>query len=134
MTRQRIESILVIEDDGAIRDTLVSILGDEGYRVRAASNGQEALDILSALSDVCLLLVDVTMPIMSGWDFLEAFEAGRHGWPAHRVVVFSAAGDAPKAAAQRGYNFLPKPFELDKFLQDVARFCATDLGGLEGSV
>src|SRR6266511_2943539 len=65
-------SILVVEDDEDIRDTIGEILENEGYEVALSENGQQALELLGGLSRPCLLLVDLIMPRMDGWELLKA--------------------------------------------------------------
>jgi CheY-like chemotaxis protein len=63
--------ILVVEDDADTRAGLVSFLEGEGFTVRGAANGREALDVLEgALVPPRLILLDLMMPVMDGWQFL----------------------------------------------------------------
>src|SRR2546423_11244266 len=61
--------ILVVEDDLDIREALTQILQEEGYAVRAAANGRDALDAASDGSVPSLILLDLMMPVMNGWEF-----------------------------------------------------------------
>src|SRR5207248_404280 len=64
--------VLVVEDDTDLRQTLASILELEGYRVRAAKDGREALAMLRGGYRPSLLLVDLIMPVMDGWELCDA--------------------------------------------------------------
>jgi CheY-like chemotaxis protein len=66
--------ILVVDDDEAVRDGTVECLTDEGYDVRAASNGREALELLETLRPE-LVIIDWRMPVMSGQEFLASLGA-----------------------------------------------------------
>src|SRR5687768_645517 len=66
------KGILVVEDDNDIRETVQQILELEGYQVFTAANGKEALDALEHIPHPCLILLDLMMPVMNGWQFLEA--------------------------------------------------------------
>ena len=62
-------SILVVEDDADIRETLVALLVDEGYEVTEAKNGRAAIELVRARLP-SLVLVDLRMPEMSGWEMI----------------------------------------------------------------
>ena len=62
------EYILIVEDDFDIREALTQILEEEGYAVREAANGREALDV-AARELPSLILLDLMMPVMNGWQF-----------------------------------------------------------------
>src|SRR6187549_1262395 len=86
--------ILVVEDDTDIRESLVEVLEDEGFGVRAAADGRQALDVLRAerpLPD--LILLDLMMPVMNGFQFREQqlSDAAFAGIP---VVVVTADANA----------------------------------------
>jgi CheY-like chemotaxis protein len=64
--------ILVIEDNADIRKLLMLTLESEGYCVVGAADGREGLDVLARISGLCLILLDLMMPVMNGWEFLRA--------------------------------------------------------------
>jgi CheY-like chemotaxis protein len=64
--------VLIVEDNADLRDSMGMLLEAEGYEVTAASNGKEALQYLSKGLSPCLILLDLMMPIMNGWEFREA--------------------------------------------------------------
>src|SRR3712207_6404701 len=91
--------LLVVEDDQDIRETLQQALELEGYQVSTAGNGKEALDILHLAdppSRPHLILLDLMMPIMDGWEFLEKARSTNllSGIP---VVIVSAAGERARS-------------------------------------
>jgi CheY-like chemotaxis protein len=111
-------TIVLIEDDDGIRETLAALLEDEGYNVAQASNGIEGLMRMSEANELCLVLLDLWMPLMNGWQLL--VEMRRDPVLAEvPVVVISAAGDqqAPAEAAA----FLRKPLKLEALLEAVAK-------------
>jgi len=71
---QNTKSILVVDDDEAIREVLKMSLEMEGYPVMTANNGKDALDILSKSPNQGLILLDLMMPVMNGWEFVEEFQ------------------------------------------------------------
>jgi CheY-like chemotaxis protein len=109
--------VLVVEDEEAIRLVLEAALADEGHDVRAARHGAEALDILQEW-DADLVLLDVMMPVLDGWGFLDE-RRRRELAPRARVVLVSASRGARETAAARGdvAAVVSKPFELDLLLE-----------------
>ena len=110
--------VLVVDDDPRIRDMLGGFLHDEGYGVRDAANGAEAL-ALSQSWRPDLIILDLMMPVMNGWQFVEAYgdQPGEHA----PIVVITAAGPgAIKSAEHLGAisAVLAKPLDLDE-LQSI---------------
>jgi CheY-like chemotaxis protein len=112
--------VLVVEDDADLRAAVAEILEGEGFEVHVAENGRDALDELGHMGrQPCLVLLDLMMPVMDGFAFMERFRAD----PALRqvpVVVFSASlKDPPEGATA----MLRKPFEIPALLDAVAGYC-----------
>src|SRR5690348_6956744 len=87
------KTILIVEDNTAIRETVQDVLETEGYRAFAASNGLEALKTLKTLAAPTLILLDMMMPQMNGWEFLEGCKEVRKSDDASddpSIVVMSA--------------------------------------------
>ncbi|MGZ3709088.1 MAG: response regulator, partial [Bdellovibrionota bacterium] len=115
------QSILIVEDDTDIRETLQQILELEGYTVLTASNGQEALDLLPQVARPCLILLDLMMPVMNGWEFLELKKKSDDiSLATIPVVVVSAAGERAKQIPASG--FIKKPIELESLIQSVRKY------------
>jgi CheY-like chemotaxis protein len=115
--------ILVVDDDRDIRETLAEILLHEGYRVELAENGARALELIQRGPRPALVLLDLMMPVMSGWEFLELAERDE-GLAQIPVVVVSAmpAPLAPMDARGGVKACLHKPLKLDQLLDLVHRF------------
>jgi CheY-like chemotaxis protein len=118
-----IKKILIVEDDWDIRDVLTQVLEYEGYEVDAAGNGREAIEYLETHPRPGLILLDLMMPVMDGWQFRA--EQQRHAeWSTIPVVILSADGNAyQKAATIRAAGYLKKPVELETLLDTVSRHC-----------
>ena len=116
------DRILVIEDDPGIRDALRELLQIEGFGVATAENGAQALQLLDDdMPSPCLILLDLMMPVMDGWTFLEHLERRPGGSRAALpVAVVSAASDLTDVIERYGCDVLRKPIDLDRLL-DVAR-------------
>jgi CheY-like chemotaxis protein len=115
------KDVLVVEDDKDIRETLQQVLELEGYRVTTATNGKEGLESLKGIDRPCVILLDLMMPVMNGWEFLEAHRTDTT-LATIPVVVVSAAGDKAKSAPAAG--FIKKPVDLESLLNVVRRYCA----------
>lgn len=119
---QPLESIdvLVVEDDQVIGDLIHDVLNEEGYAVKVASNGEAALTLLGAMRPR-LILLDMNMPGMTGWDF--AYDYHHRSGPHAPIVVMTAAGRARERAVQiEAAGILSKPFDLDELFAVVRRF------------
>ncbi len=112
------EKILVIEDDANIREVLRLALEFEGYEVQAAQNGKEGMEILEKFSPPGLILLDLMMPIMNGWEFVE--ELKRRGlFDQVPIVVVSAYSERAKKIDCT--DFVVKPLELERLLNSVEK-------------
>jgi CheY-like chemotaxis protein len=117
--------VLVVEDDVDIRDALVGILRDEGYVAASAANGVEALDHLrSTAPRPSLILLDLMMPVMNGWQFRTAQKSDETLNEIPVVVISADASVKQKAESIGAHGFLKKPIELDALLDLVAKYCA----------
>jgi len=112
-------TVLVVDDDTSILDTVSSILSGEGYDVVSASTGEEALAAV-ARKQPLLILLDMRMPIMDGWAVARALREQGISVP---IVVMTAAESAKRWADEVGAEgYLAKPFGLDELLSTVERF------------
>ena len=112
-------TILVVDDDPVVRTALLQILEEEGYRAVGAENGREALALVESEAPRMILL-DLKMPVMDGWQFLEEWN-GRPRKVRCPVVLLSGLAfiqDAPGVA-----DFLSKPVDVGKLVACVRRFC-----------
>ena len=109
------KTVLVIDDEIAIRETLEQILSYEGYEVKKAGSGAEGLALVASASPDVILL-DVKMPGMDGFEVLDRLAADGHRMP---VIVISGHGNIETAvdAVRRGaYDFLEKPLDRSRLL------------------
>ncbi len=114
--------ILIIEDDFDIREVLMEVLGDEGFAVAGAANGREGLNLLNGGARPKMILLDLMMPVMNGWQFVE--EQRRDARLANLpVVVISAGNNLSQVAGELGASaFLKKPLEIEQLLELVRRY------------
>jgi two-component system response regulator AtoC len=109
------DRILIVDDEASLRDALARILTAEGYEVRQAGDGKEALGILGA-SPFDFILCDLRMPVMGGLDLLREITA--RGIPG-TVIMMSAFGTvetAVEAMKLGAYDYVSKPFMSDEIL------------------
>ena len=117
-------NVLLVEDDDDIREIIQDALERRGYEIVAVEDGREALDHLrSERAKPALILLDMTMPTMSGWEFLQE-QAKLPAIAQIPVVVLSAMTNLDKQpAAEQWAGVLTKPVTLESLLSTVARFC-----------
>ncbi len=113
LPRGRGQVVLVVEDDGFVRQAIVDLLGELGYRALDAADGAGGLDLLRGSSAVDVLLTDVALPGMNGWDLAQRAGELRPGLP----VLFSTGHTETlllDRAGRRDVPFLRKPFGADE--------------------
>jgi CheY-like chemotaxis protein len=108
--------VLVVEDDPDIREVLQEMLDAGGHQVLTAPNGREALAVLDRVNSPCLVLLDLMMPVMSGFAFLEELHR-RPDRDRVSVLLISANAQVEQLARGKGVvGFVRKPFDLDDVL------------------
>jgi two-component system chemotaxis response regulator CheY len=123
-------TVLVVEDDPEIRDALEDLLDTEGYLVRSAENGCEALRILETMPPrECVMLLDMMMPVMSGLELLDVLER-THRLDGIPVIVLTASS---ASNVERARAVLHKPAAVGRILSEVAS-CFAELAGLRAPV
>ena len=115
--------VLVVEDDCDIREAIEEALTIEGYRVKTAVNGKEALEMLKSAPPQwrpCFILLDLMMPVMNGWEFLLVQRADPE-LSKIPVMICSAVADRGKYPGI--LEFIKKPLDLDDLLNLVGKHC-----------
>jgi DNA-binding response OmpR family regulator len=112
--------VLVVEDDPDLAALVAMILDDAGFAVRSASDGRQALARVAERMPG-LILLDMRMPVMNGWEFAREFRA-RHGRAAPIVVVTAAENARLRAEEIGADGWLEKPFELEDVVAVADRF------------
>ena len=122
---QPTHSVLVVDDDHAIREMLTEALEDAGYHVMSAENGAQALTQLrQVLTLPRVILLDLMMPVMTGWEFRVAQQANAR-LAAIPVVVLSARPSMQhEAFTMTVEEFMQKPVDITRLLTVVDRYCA----------
>jgi CheY-like chemotaxis protein len=114
-------AILVVDDDAELNAAIQHALLDEGYEVITAANGREALNRLKEpASHPSLIVLDLMMPIMNGWQVLDIIARDRALQKIPIILTSAFFGDR---FVGDPYTMLPKPFSLDRLLELVAHHC-----------
>jgi CheY-like chemotaxis protein len=113
--------VLIVEDDVELRDMMAQLLTLEGFVATTVANGREALEYLRRGDRPDIILLDLMMPVMDGWEFRRKQQSD----PALAtvpVVVLSAL-DHRRAAEVDAVAFLKKPLDFDRLLELVRQYC-----------
>ena len=112
--------VLVVDDDEGVRELMVMALSSVGYEVVSAPDGAAALKLL-ATTRPAVILLDLLMPTMDGWEFARLYEQ-RPG-PHAPIIVLTAARDAQARATEiKADAWLAKPFHLDALFACVEQY------------
>ncbi|MGH2493144.1 MAG: response regulator [Ktedonobacteraceae bacterium] len=107
--------VLIVDDDPIIRDMMVDMLEYEGYSLRVARNGLEALKVLRG-NEGYLVFLDVMMPTMSGKEVCEQLEAEPATRQRHKVFLMSALDKLDEVTSCKVDGIITKPFVVDDVL------------------
>ena len=117
-SKNPLHRVLVVEDDDALREAIASLLDDAGYENEQAPNGREALELLRRNDEPCLVLLDLMMPVMNGWELYEEMQQDER--LATYPVLFLSAFPSSFAPTR---NFLGKPLDLKRLLAAIEQHC-----------
>ncbi|HEX9148685.1 MAG TPA: response regulator [Thermoanaerobaculia bacterium] len=115
--------MLVVEDDAQLRQSICTLLEDAGYTSRPAENGEIALE-RAREERPCVILLDLMMPIMNGWEF-RSEQLQDPKLSSIPVVIMTADGRAAEKARTLHADYLRKPIHLDALLELVNDYCGT---------
>ena len=113
--------VLIVEDDEDLREMMAQMLTIEGFGTATVSNGREALEYLHTTRKPHVILLDLMMPVMDGWEFRRQQKADPLIAPVP-VIVLSAL-DQRRAAPMEAEAFLNKPLDFDRLLELVRDHC-----------
>jgi CheY-like chemotaxis protein len=120
--REKDGLVLVVEDDASIREVISDVLHERGFRVIAAANGSDALQHLD-LERPNVMILDLLMPVMHGWAFMESYLEKTGGAPIP-IVVVSVNPALPRSYERFGVRYVvAKPFDVQDLLDAVEQAC-----------
>ncbi len=115
--------VLVVEDDDSLGTILTAVLQDQGYAVARVSNGREALHRMATGRPPCLILLNLVMPVMNGWDLREQLKKVPE-LAEIPVVVLSGVTHLEKQAASLGAtDSFTKPYNIKMVVETVRQYC-----------
>ncbi len=115
--------VLIIEDDADTRDAMRALLEDEGYRVQSAVHGADALSQLRSGLHPCVILLDLMMPVMDGFEFRDR-QRGDASLADIPVIAYSGHYDIAENAARLGtVTYFQKPVDFQELINLVAVHC-----------
>lgn len=117
------KNILIVEDNALQRDGLARLLTREGFGVMVAANGQEALSQVRGELSPDVIVLDMLLPVVDGWQVLERMVEERI---ATRIPIIIATGTvlSREWALDHGCaGFVRKPIEIESLLQEIRRLC-----------
>lgn len=118
--------VLVVDDSASIREMIVSVLANKGYRVVAAADGREALQRLRAAHEPWIVLLDIVMPLMDGIAVLREFERDETMKSlGHRFILMSSIVRMSQPDVPATYAQLAKPFFPQQLSEKVDEIAAT---------
>ena len=115
-------TVFIIEDDVDTRDMLSRFLELEGYRVEVAANGRQALERLAGGAKASVIVLDLMMPIMDGWEFRRRQIEDARLKDIPTIVVSASGRDRFSQISANAY--LSKPVDMDELLARVSQFCS----------
>src|SRR5205814_5679219 len=119
-------TVLLVEDDPTARASLTALLEKAGYRVRTAADGQAALDYLGSQPPPDLILLDMLLPVLDGWHFLDRL--GKLKLEAKPPIILTTGSEIigrDWTAAHGCAALLRKPIDTEELLREIER-CLAD--------
>jgi two-component system, OmpR family, response regulator RegX3 len=114
-------TLLLVDDDSSVRDSLAKVLRAKGYRVLLAANGQQALDRF-ARGGIDLLILDLGLPRKSGWDVFERITTKNPFVPV--IIITGQARQLDTAVAAGVGALMEKPLDVEQLLETIRRLLA----------
>jgi CheY-like chemotaxis protein len=126
-------SVLVVDNDPALRELLTVALESDSYDAAAVANGREALHYLRSHAETCIILLELLLPVMDGRQF-RTMQLRDRSFAWIPVIAMSAVADGDQRARELGArSFLRKPLNLDELRQALRRVGCCRTGRRRGS-
>jgi DNA-binding response OmpR family regulator len=115
--------VLVVENDNFLAAILTDVLVDAGHRVEIAGNACDALEWVRA-EWPDMIVLDLVLPVVEGWDFIERYRTVAGGKMIPSIVLADRLSRAESAETLAVHRFIPKPFDVDVFMDSVTQILA----------
>ena len=117
--------VMVVEDDNDLRESLCQALRDNGFSVVSASNGQQALEVLQGGVHPAVILLDLMMPVLNGWELRDALRDDPRLADIPQLVISAYMDEAEQhVLALPPDDCIRKPFHIRILLEAIERHCA----------
>lgn len=118
--------VLVVEDDNDLRESLCQALRDHGFSVLSATNGQQALDVLHEGARPDVILLDLMMPALNGWEFRDALRDDPQLAQIPQLVISAYMDESEQhVLGLPPDDCIRKPFHIRILLEAIERHCGT---------
>jgi CheY-like chemotaxis protein len=117
---ERPACVLVVEDEPELREAMATTFRHQGHRVAAAADGQQALELLRDGHLPAVVVLDLLMPVLNGFQFLETARRDQRLRSVPVVAITSSEQDLPFGAQA----IMRKPADMDALLEMIASHCA----------
>ncbi len=117
------DTILIVEDDDDLRDSILELLQLRGFNVVAAADGQQALDELRAGLTPCLIILDLMLPVVSGWEFRNQQLSDPRLSEIPTVIVSGINNLEIESRRLQATAFVSKPINFDLLFKTVEQNC-----------
>jgi CheY-like chemotaxis protein len=117
-------TVFAVDDEATVLDLLVDVLNEMGFETLTAPDGYSALNLLAQAGPVDLLVTDVRMPGMTGWDLAKRVRQQRPGLKVLFITGYAADTPLAQSRLECGMSILPKPFTMAAFAATIRRLVA----------
>jgi CheY-like chemotaxis protein len=111
--------VLIVEDDAELRDMMAQLLTLEGFVATAVANGREALEYLRQGDRPDIILLDLMMPVMDGWEFMKRQRRDWHLCTIPTIVVTGVPSHDPRCLEMPVVRLLAKPYSGDQLMAAI---------------
>jgi len=115
-------TILIVDDDERNIFALSAVMRSKGYLIKSALDGEAGLNILNTNSQIDLVLMDIMMPIMDGFEAISIIrnDKGLSSIPIIALTANAMVGDKEKCIRAGATDYLPKPVDIDKLISKIS--------------
>ena len=117
------KNILLVDDDTELSQSLANLFDSDRFRFRFLGDGAEVTEFVDQHNDIDLVLLDVNLPTMSGLDVLRGIKQKKNSPPVIVISGFVSTENAMEAMREGAFEYLTKPFDIEKLIDTVNKAC-----------